>query len=81
MLREGPYTELYHRKDALLHIGHDYSLDLLRRTMSNRMFSSNATLVNFLVKVNALVVEWFESVKHIKTFANFAMDKYNKKVT
>lgn len=75
MLETSPYTSLKHRKDALLNQGFDYNGQIFRRTMSSQMFASNATFVAFLGKVEVIVYELIQQVKHIKTHFNPAMDK------
>ena len=80
MLIDSPFTLLKQSKDQLLHTGFDYRGQILRRTMSRDMFRSNAVLVGFLERLDAMTYELIECVKRIKTFASLAMDKNERRI-
>jgi len=80
MIYEGPYWQLYTRKDQLLHLGYDYRNKMMENTMSARMFSTNETFTTFLTYVNDIMYSLVEAVKEIKVFANIAADKNEKRL-
>ena len=80
MLIDSPYTKIKTSKDQLLHTGYDYRYQVMRRTLSNVLYRSNGTFTAFLDKINAVVYELIESVKRIKTFANPALDKNERRI-
>ena len=67
-------------KDNLLHVGFDYSGQVMKRTLSKQMFRTNATLLRFIADVDAVVYELIENVKRIKTFGNPALDKNERRL-
>ena len=80
MIIDSPYTAIKQSKDSLLHVGYDYRGKVLKRTMSRQMFRTNETLLGFLDYVDKTVYELIECVKRIKTFANPAMDKNERRL-
>ena len=80
MIIDSPYTKIKQSKDVLMHTGYDYEGKVLRRTMSRQMFRTNATLLGFLERIDKVVHELIESVKRIKTFANPALDKNERRL-
>jgi hypothetical protein len=80
MIIGSPYTKIQQSKDFVPNTGFDYEGQILRRTMSRQMFRTNATLGGFLEWVDAIVYELIESVKRIKTFANPALDKNDRRL-
>ena len=80
MLPDGPYTKLMHSKDNILHIGFDYSDQIMRRSLSKQMFRTNLTFSTFIEHVGKVVYELVESVKLIKTFGNPALDRNERKL-
>lgn len=80
MIYEGIYWQLYTRKDQLMHLGYDYSDKIMENTLSARMFSTNETFTAFVTYVNDLMYSLVEAVKNIKTFANIAADKNEKRL-
>lgn len=80
MLVDSPYTKLLQSKDQLLYTGYDYRGQIFRRTMSKQMYAVNSKVVGFLDKIEAVFYEMLENVKLIKTFANPAMDKNERRI-
>jgi len=74
------FTNIYKRKDKVQHVGHDYSKTLLKDTLSEELYNSNIFLVGFLDHINDILVSLVDSVKHIKTTANIALDKNEKNI-
>ena len=75
MLKDGPYTELRKRKNNLLHTGFDYKGKIMEKTLSKVMINTNSTLTDFIYKLDPVVCDLVDSVKHIKEFANAAIEK------
>ena len=80
MLYDGLYWKLRTRKDKMLHLGFDYKDEIMSRTLSARMFSSNETFTTFITYINDIMYQLVEVVKNIKTFANIATHKYEKRL-
>jgi len=80
MLYDGPYWKLGTRKDKMLHLGFDYKNEIMLRTLSSRMFNTNKTFITFIKYINDIMYQLVESVKNIKTFANIATHKYEKRL-
>lgn len=74
------FTTIGQRKNNLLHTGYDYSNTLLKNSMSEELYNSNETFLEFLGYLNDIVVSWVDSVKNIKTAANIALDKDEKNI-
>ena len=77
MLKISPYTELSKRKNKLLHLGFDYHGKIMEKSLSKVMINTNATVTRFVDTVDPVVCELVDSVKHIKEFANAAIEKNN----
>lgn len=58
--------------------GFNYKGQILKRTMSNSMFTSNKTLYDFLMKLDGMIYEMFDNIKTIKLHHNIARDKYDR---
>jgi hypothetical protein len=67
-------------RDVLLHTGYDYREQVLRRTMSKQMFRTNKTLTGFLDRIGEVIYDLIENVKRIKTFANPALDRNERRL-
>jgi hypothetical protein len=80
MIIGSPYTKIQQSKDIVPNTGFDYEDKVLRRTMSKQMFRTNATLSGFLERIDKIVYELIECVKRIKTFANPALDKNDRRL-
>ena len=80
MLIDSPYTKLKQRKDSLLHLGYNYKDNIMKKTMSNDITSSNTVLSTFVQYLNNIVYELVENVKQIKSFASFSMDKNERRI-
>ena len=80
MIPDSEYTKMKQSKDNLLHVGYDYRGQVMRRTMSRQMFRANATLLGFIESIDEVVYDLIENVKRIKTFANPALDKNERRL-
>jgi len=80
MIYEGRYWYMKTRKDKMLHLGFDYKDEIMSRTLSSRMFKTNETLSTFITYINDIMYSLVESVKNIKTFANIATHKQEKRL-
>jgi len=75
MLTISPYTELSKRKNQLLHLGFDYHGKIMEKTLSKVMINTNQTVIDFIGTIDPVMCELVDSVKHIKEFANAAIEK------
>jgi hypothetical protein len=82
MLIDSPFTKLMQSQDNLDHVGFDYSGDdaVLSRVMSRQIYNVNSKMQGFLLRLNKVVYEMIENVKIIKTFANPALDKNERRI-
>ena len=80
MIVDSPYTKMKQSRDVLLHTGYDYREQVLRRTMSKQMFRTNKTLTGFLDRIGEVIYDLIENVKRIKTFANPALDRNERRL-
>ena len=80
MLVDSPYTKLNRRKDVLLHQGYDYKDKIMKNTLSKDITEGNSVLAGFVRHINKIMYEMIESVKQIKTFASFSMDKNERRI-
>lgn len=70
-------TESY--GEDIKHTGFDYSNVLLKKVSSNYIFK-NKNLNDFLVYINDILVEYIESVKKLRVFRNYTVDKDYRKI-
>lgn len=75
-----PYYKLKHRKDNIKNIGFNYKGKILVRTLSAQMFDKNPYLTALIIKLEDILFFMFESVKSIKVFGNYAMEKNEKRI-
>lgn len=75
MLPVSPYTDLRKRKNSLLHLGFDYHGKIMEKSLSKVMINTNQTVTDFVYSIDPVVCELVDSVKHIKEFANIAIEK------
>jgi len=80
MIRNSIYWTVYNRKDKRLHLGFRYKDQVLRKSLSNQMFGSNAILDSFLRYMESFIYEHIEAVKQLKIFANPALDKNENRI-
>lgn len=76
---ETKFDALYQEGEDRKNLGYDYSKVLIKNSVSSRLFG-NTILSGFLDKVNAIMVESLDSVKLIKTFFNFTVNKDNRQI-
>lgn len=77
MLSISPYTDLAKRKNELLHTGFDYHGKIMEKTLSKVMINTNPMVTDFIGTIDPIMCELVDSVKHIKEFANAAIEKNN----
>jgi len=65
--------------EELKNTGFNYKDVLLKKTSSNYIYR-NTNLAGFLKYVNDIMVEYLESVKKIRVFRNFTVDKDYRKI-
>jgi hypothetical protein len=80
MVKDSIYRPIYQRRESRKNLGFDYKGQILKRTLSSRMFGAHPLLDYLLGQVEAIVYEWVEAVKQIKISANPALDKYENKI-
>jgi hypothetical protein len=74
------YRSTYEEGWVLKNTGYDYTLDLLRNTMSKYMFR-NPHLGKFLNDyLSPIMVFWINRVKYLRIYYNFAVPKWYKKI-
>lgn len=76
---KGLYTFTYESGEDRKNLGYDYRPNLLKRSLSNRLFK-NGTMKGFLDHVNDIFVKNIDSVKRIKTFFNYIVEKDDIKI-
>lgn len=67
------------KNDRLKNLGYDYSNTLLTRTLSNYLFR-NEKVAGYLQKLNAIMVNYLNSVKTIRVFFNYTVPKNYQKI-
>lgn len=77
---ESPYYQLKHRKDVIRNFGYDYKGKILLKSLSSQMFNKNQYLTALIIKLEDMWQFMFDSVKSIKVFANYALDKNEKRI-
>jgi len=77
---ESPYYILRHRKDNIKNTGYDYKGKILPKMLSSQMFNKNKYLTALLIKLEDIWYFIFDSVKSIKVFANYAIDKNENRI-
>ena len=65
--------------ESLLNQGFDYSTVLMEKTISNYLFR-NENITGFLTYINDIMYNLIESVKIVRVFQNFTVDKNYKKI-
>ena len=80
MVKDSIYRPIYERKEKRRNIGFDYKGQILKRSLSSRMFGAHPLLDYLIAQVEKIVYEWVEAVKQIKISANPALDKYENKI-
>lgn len=61
-----------------IHQGFDYKGQILKRTMSPAMFTSNKTLYDYLMRLDDIIYEMFNNTKRIKSFYSWGRDKFDR---
>jgi hypothetical protein len=72
------YDETY--KSGENKTGYDYKSKLMKNALSPRFFSGNPIAEKFATFINDMLYESIESVKLIKTFFNYTVDKDQKDI-
>lgn len=77
---ENYYYNIETRKDRRLNTGYDYSKTLLKNVLSEEMYNTNSTFLEWLDHINGVVVSLVDAVKNIKIAANIALRKDEKNI-
>lgn len=70
----GYYHDTYEHGTDVKNTGFDYKNQIFQRTVSNRMWQ-NSVMSGFLSRLNGIIAETINSVKRIRTFWNYTVDK------
>ena len=73
------YKDTYKHGIDVKNTGFDYKNKIFQKTTSNRMWA-NSTMSGFLEKLNGIVAETIDSVKRIRTFWNYTVDKDDRTI-
>jgi hypothetical protein len=74
------YKLTYEHGWDLKNLGHDYSKDLMIKTLSSYMFK-NERLATFIIDhLNPMMVFFINKVKYLRVFYNFAVPKNYQKI-
>jgi hypothetical protein len=74
------YRATYEHGWHLKNLGYDYTLNLLKNTMSSYMFK-NPHLRTFLNNyLSPIMVFWVNKVKYLRIYYNFAVPKWYQKI-
>lgn len=78
---ENLYRKTYEFGEDLKNLGFDYHQEdiVLKKTMMTRMFQ-NEDVKGFLSYVNNVIINNIDSVKLIRNFFNYTVDKYDTKI-
>jgi hypothetical protein len=60
--------------------GYDYKDNLMKNALSIRFFAGNAMVEDFLKYINDMLYESIESVKVLRNFFNYTVDKDQKDI-
>ena len=60
--------------------GYDYKDNLMKNAISKRFFAGNDMAENFVKYVNDILYESIESVKTLRNFFNYTVDKDQKDI-
>jgi hypothetical protein len=66
-------------KDSRLNTGHDYSKDILTRSISPVLLN-NKNLKNFIILIQRVLVRFVDAVTQLKVYKNYTVKKDYKKV-
>lgn len=78
MVRNSVFRHTITRKNTNRHNGYDYKGKIMKNTLSNQMFSGNKFVYDFIMKIDGIIYELYESIKTIKTFKSISRDKYDR---
>jgi len=78
-MEDNVYNETYLPFEKRKNLGFQYKDYVLKKTLSKRLFN-NKTMSGFLGYVNDMMYETIESVKKIKTFFNYIVDKNDRRI-
>lgn len=73
------YDFTYESGESRLNLGYDYRKNLMKRSVSSHLLK-NKTLATFIGYLNDIFVKDIDSVKRIKTFFNYIVDKDDIKI-
>lgn len=72
------YIQIIEKDNVYINTGYDYKGSILKRTMSNKMFSGNQLMYDFLMKLDGIIYQLFDNVKSIKNIMLIARDKNDR---
>lgn len=78
MIKDSVYRHALNKSNSNKYMGYDYKGHILKNSMSNRMFSTNKFMYDFLMKIEYIIHEIYESVKTIKSSMNISRDKFDR---
>jgi hypothetical protein len=77
--KKSVYDYTYTKGEDLKHRGFDYKDKLFNKSLSSHMYK-NDNVIGFLSFLDSIFYEYIESVKKIRVFNNFTVDKNYKKI-
>lgn len=78
LYRDSQLKELYtlkHRHDKNENDAYDIENNILKRTVSNFLFT-NDTMNEFLLKMQGIYALWFDQMNILRNLKNWTVDKY-----
>jgi len=78
MLRNSAFKSALYRKCTNKYLGYDYKGKILKNTMSEKMFTSNNFIYEYLMHIDDMLYEIFNGVKSIRNFMSISRDKHDR---
>jgi len=78
MLRNSVFKSELYRKCTNKYLGYNYKGKILKNTMSEKMFTSNNTLYEYLMHIDDILYEIFNGIKSIRNFMSISRDKHDR---
>lgn len=69
------YKRIIEKDVVFINTGYNYKGNILKRTMSSKMFTSNQLLYDYLMKLDDIIYQLFDNIKSIKNIMSIARDK------
>jgi hypothetical protein len=77
--RKKLYDYAKSRKDNRLHLGYDYSEDLMRNTLSDHILR-NSVMNDFTSLINDYVINLVSGIRRLKLYKNYTVKKDDTKI-